>query len=258
MRYHQKCWRLWVLRGCLGWHASSTLRGGRGRCRRSGKRVWWSLSLRRGTRGCVPITEVSHYSACLGKSTPTCWKGGSSRLSNLGLTRNNVDSVQAVEQQTRSLVWKGSWRGPRSTISQSTCVLWIWRRRMTGSPGMFCGRSCGSMGWGGPFSGPSNPYILKARAACVYSEVSRTCSKWVLASARAVPCPKSCLWYTWTGFWGAVVVWRGLQVVTRPEDCITAFCRWCGLDGTISCRSTTLTGLIVSWVCSGRDEDQHL
>ena len=35
----------------------------------------------------------------------------------------------------------------------------------------------------GPFSRPSNPYILKARAACVYSEVSRACSKWVLASA---------------------------------------------------------------------------
>ena len=58
-------------------HASSTLHGGWGWCRRSGKQVWWSLSLRRGTRRCVPITEVSHYSAFLGKSTPRCWKGGS-------------------------------------------------------------------------------------------------------------------------------------------------------------------------------------
>ena len=78
--------------------------GGWGRCQRSFKQVWW------GNKGCVPIKKVSHYSACLGKSTPRCWKGGSGRLLNQRLKRNNVDSV----------------------------TLW--------SPGMFCGRSCGSMG----------------------------------------------------------------------------------------------------------------
>uniref|UniRef100_A0A8D3DVB2 Coiled-coil domain containing 88C n=1 Tax=Scophthalmus maximus TaxID=52904 RepID=A0A8D3DVB2_SCOMX len=56
------------------------------------------------------------------------------------LKRNNVDSVLDVEQRTSSLPLQGSWRGPGSMPIQSTCALWIWRRRMTGSPGRYCGR----------------------------------------------------------------------------------------------------------------------
>lgn len=38
---------------------------------------WWSHFSKRGTRGYVPITEASHYSASWGNFTPNCLKGGS-------------------------------------------------------------------------------------------------------------------------------------------------------------------------------------
>ena len=41
----------------------------------------------------------------------------------LGLKKNNADSVLVMEHQTSFLLWQGSWRGPGSTIFQSTSVL---------------------------------------------------------------------------------------------------------------------------------------
>ncbi len=45
---------------CLGWHASSVLRGGRGQYLWSGRLGWWFPSLRKGTRGCASVIGVSH------------------------------------------------------------------------------------------------------------------------------------------------------------------------------------------------------
>jgi len=72
-------------------------------------------------------------------NVPRCWKGGSSRLSNLRFRRNNVDSVLAVEQWTSSLPLQCCWGGQGSLPIQSTCALWTWRRLMTMSPGESCG-----------------------------------------------------------------------------------------------------------------------
>ena len=151
--------------------------------------MWWSLSLRKGTRGCVPITEVSHSS--------DAWE---SLLQDAGKEcRLNVKPWIEEEQCgfrpdrgttdqifTLAGVFEGAWE---YNLPIHMCFFFIWRRPTTLSPGMFCG----SMGSGGPFSGPSNPYILKVRAACVYLEVSQSYSKWELASAGGVPCPQSCL-----------------------------------------------------------------
>ena len=66
-------------------------------------------------------------------------------------------------------------------------------------------------GWGGSYSGPSKLSTLKVKAVSGFSTVSRNRSQWGLASARAVPFHLSCLWYSWTGFQGAVVEEEGLQ-----------------------------------------------
>ena len=53
---------------------------------------WWSPSLKRGTRGCVPVTGESHSSASLIRSMQDSWRRESDRLTNLGSRRNNVPS----------------------------------------------------------------------------------------------------------------------------------------------------------------------
>ena len=96
----------------------------------------------------------------------------------------------------------------------STCVLWIWRRYTTGSPGRSCGRCWGSMGWGGPCCGPSNLCTPKARAVSVCSGVSRIRFQWGLASVRAAHCHLSCLWFSWTGSRGEVVSEKVFDLVS--------------------------------------------
>ena len=65
-----------MLRGCFGWHVSSTLHGSLWQCQRSSRAGRWFPCLKRGTRGCVPIIDASHYSASPGKNNLRCWKGG--------------------------------------------------------------------------------------------------------------------------------------------------------------------------------------
>lgn len=68
-----------------------------------------------GTRGCVPTTGASHYSA------PKVLK------KRLRSKRNNADSISAGGQQTSSLCLQGSWREPGSVLSQFICALWMCR-----------------------------------------------------------------------------------------------------------------------------------
>ena len=81
--------------------------------------------------------------------------------------------------------------------------LWTWRRLTTVFPGKSCRGYCGNMGYLGRFYKPSGPCITKVRAASVYSAHSQTRFQWVLASARVVPCRRSCLRFSWTGSQGA-------------------------------------------------------
>ena len=74
--------------------------------------LWW-------TRRCVPITEISHYSSCLGKSTPRCWIGGSNRLSDHRLKRNNADSVWSCNNGPA--LYSG--RGPEGGLGVHMCFV---------------------------------------------------------------------------------------------------------------------------------------
>jgi len=89
----------------------------------SGRPAWWSPFLRKGTGGCAPIIRESHCSASPGKFIPGCWKGGSGRLSNLSFSRNDVDSVLAVEQWTSSLPLHDCWGGGMKVCPSSLHVL---------------------------------------------------------------------------------------------------------------------------------------
>ena len=190
----------------LSWliNVSSTLCGSLGQCQRSGRPGWWFPCLKRGTRGCVLIIEASHYSASLGKYTLKlrCWKGGSARLLNLRLKRNNEESVLGMERQTRTRILEGAWeyaypvhmcfvdlekvydQVPREILWE---VLREYRVR-------------------GSLLRASYLFLPKARAVSGFSAVSRTPSQSGLASARAAP-------YSWTGFQGAVVEERGCSLV---------------------------------------------
>ena len=104
---------------------------------------------------------------------------------------------------------------------------------MTRLPGRYCGRCCRSIGWGDPYSGPSNLCTPKARAVSGFSAVSQTCYKWGLAAARAAQS------------------WRRGVAVWWAEDCIAAFCRWCRPDGTIGLWPSTFTGSVRNRVWTG-------
>ncbi|MEQ2292995.1 hypothetical protein AMECASPLE_028727 [Ameca splendens] len=67
MRFALSTSSLWMLCGCHGRHASSTLHGGR------------RSEIRRETRGCVPFTGGSHTSASLVRPVSGYWRGKFSR-----------------------------------------------------------------------------------------------------------------------------------------------------------------------------------
>ncbi|XP_061625818.1 uncharacterized protein LOC133476446 [Phyllopteryx taeniolatus] len=101
---------------------------------------WWPLFLRKGTGGRVPTTGGSHSSACLVRYIQGCWRGGKVGKSNLRFRRSIVVFVLAVEQWTSSIPLAQSLRVHGSSLNQSTCVLWTWRR-------------CSTVSLGGPVGG---------------------------------------------------------------------------------------------------------
>lgn len=76
---------------------------------------------------------------------------------------------------------------------QSTCVLCIWRKHLTMSLGIFCGRSLRSMGCLARCYKPFGPYKTVATAWSVEPAISWTRSR--LVSARAALCDRLCSWF---------------------------------------------------------------
>ena len=105
-------------------------------CQKSGKPGWWFHCSKRGTRECANYRDATLlslpgkvYSKVLGRiEEEQC--GFCPR-------RGTTDQLFTLAR-----IMEGSWEYAHLV----TCVLWIWRRRMTGCPGRNCGRCCGSMG----------------------------------------------------------------------------------------------------------------
>jgi len=100
--------------------------------------------------------------------------------------------------------------------------LLTWRRLLTGSLTGYCGGCCGSMGYRTRCNGLSGLCTPAVRALFAFSALSQTRSRWVLASARAARYPRSCLWFSWIGYPGAVWGWSrsGLGVSGSPPSCL--------------------------------------
>lgn len=98
---------------------------------------------------------------------------------------------------------------------QSTCVLCIWRKHLTMSLGIFCGRSLRSMGCLARCYKPFGPYKTVATAWSVEPAISWTRSR--LVSARAALCDRLCSWFFYRRF-----------PLGQSQNLISALCRWCG------------------------------
>lgn len=74
--------------------------------------------------------------------------------------------VQAAEQQISFFPSRGYLKGRGNLLIQPTCVLWVWRWRMTPVLGVPRGRCCGIMGCRGRSCEPFGPLCTRSES-CV-------------------------------------------------------------------------------------------
>ncbi|KAJ8014285.1 hypothetical protein DPEC_G00038670 [Dallia pectoralis] len=121
-------------------HHSQEQPQGRVRCHMGGSEVAQGERRRAG----VGILTSPRLSTAVLEFTPVDERFASLRLRVVGENSDCcLSSTHTSGGAFQASLWRGitllslpgSWRGPGSMPIQSTCVLWIWRRRMTGYPG---------------------------------------------------------------------------------------------------------------------------
>lgn len=124
MRSVLKCWRLWMLRDCHGWHVSSASCGGVEHCQMSGRAVCWSLFKKGDQSMCASYRGITLVNQGAGKEDQANCRN---------LFRGTMWTSELFTL-VRTL------KVPESMPIWSTCASWTWRGHMTGFPRIFCGR----------------------------------------------------------------------------------------------------------------------